>query len=128
MIVSDLPNGAAVWQPTTQAPEAIQKSTANIFNALFTSPPIAGPSQSTNRAVTINDAMQELQKTLPTKNQKNIAFAHVIAASGNNKIYVSVSGIRSEEHTSELQSLMRISYAVFCLKQKHNIQLIIKDI
>src|SRR3546814_5956395 len=37
------------------------------------------------------------------------------------------SGARSEEHTSELQSLMRISYAVFCLKkqnQKINIQLI----
>src|SRR3546814_8124414 len=29
---------------------------------------------------------------------------------------------RSEEHTSELQSLMRISYAVFCLKQKNNYQ------
>src|SRR3546814_4755960 len=29
---------------------------------------------------------------------------------------------RSEEHTSELQSLMRISYAVFCLKQKKTIQ------
>src|SRR3546814_5443068 len=29
-------------------------------------------------------------------------------------------GIRSEEHTSELQSLMRISYAVFCLKKKTN--------
>src|SRR3546814_2015108 len=29
-------------------------------------------------------------------------------------------GFRSEEHTSELQSLMRISYAVFCLKQKIN--------
>src|SRR3546814_9206112 len=28
---------------------------------------------------------------------------------------------RSEEHTSELQSLMRISYAVFCLKKKKNI-------
>src|SRR3546814_7525767 len=28
-------------------------------------------------------------------------------------------GTRSEEHTSELQSLMRISYAVFCLKQKN---------
>src|SRR3546814_2156519 len=28
--------------------------------------------------------------------------------------------IRSEEHTSELQSLMRISYAVFCLKKKTN--------
>src|SRR3546814_6185823 len=31
------------------------------------------------------------------------------------------SGARSEEHTSELQSLMRISYAVFCLKKKINI-------
>src|SRR3546814_10740710 len=30
---------------------------------------------------------------------------------------------RSEEHTSELQSLMRISYAVFCLKKKKNINL-----
>src|SRR3546814_3091055 len=29
---------------------------------------------------------------------------------------------RSEEHTSELQSLMRISYAVFCLKKKNNTQ------
>src|SRR3546814_6578146 len=31
-----------------------------------------------------------------------------------------VSPARSEEHTSELQSLMRISYAVFCLKKKKN--------
>src|SRR3546814_10633158 len=30
--------------------------------------------------------------------------------------------IRSEEHTSELQSLMRISYAVFCLTKKKNIK------
>src|SRR3546814_10160984 len=29
------------------------------------------------------------------------------------------AGIRSDEHTSELQSLMRISYAVFCLKKKN---------
>src|SRR3546814_7146634 len=32
---------------------------------------------------------------------------------------VAVPIARSEEHTSELQSLMRISYAVFCLKQKN---------
>src|SRR3546814_6542757 len=32
---------------------------------------------------------------------------------------VSEGNRRSEEHTSELQSLMRISYAVFCLKKKH---------
>src|SRR3546814_10810870 len=30
--------------------------------------------------------------------------------------------VRSEEHTSELQSLMRISYAVFCLKKKNTTQ------
>src|SRR3546814_9430813 len=36
-------------------------------------------------------------------------------------MYPVVIGIkRSEEHTSELQSLMRISYAVFCLKKKNN--------
>src|SRR3546814_10039957 len=31
--------------------------------------------------------------------------------------------VRSEEHTSELQSLMRISYAVFCLKKKKRLTL-----
>src|SRR3546814_5292455 len=35
---------------------------------------------------------------------------------------------RSEEHTSELQSLMRISYAVFCLKKKKNKQLQYNDL
>src|SRR3546814_7076188 len=33
--------------------------------------------------------------------------------------YRAVSYMRSEEHTSELQSLMRISYPVYCLKKKH---------
>src|SRR3546814_3820029 len=32
--------------------------------------------------------------------------------------YLPAAAVRSEEHTSELQSLMRISYAVFCLKKK----------
>src|SRR3546814_4210138 len=34
--------------------------------------------------------------------------------------YAAIRRWRSEEHTSELQSLMRISYAVFCLKKKTN--------
>src|SRR3546814_10249603 len=34
--------------------------------------------------------------------------------------FIELGGDRSEEHTSELQSLMRISYAVLCLKQKKN--------
>src|SRR3546814_7934392 len=37
-------------------------------------------------------------------------------------VFIGVYQQRSEEHTSELQSLMRISYAVFCLKKKKRIQ------
>src|SRR3546814_17464975 len=50
---------------------------------------------------------------------------HAVAAIAANPSATSISKvrrlaarIRSEEHTSELQSLMRISYAVFCLKKK----------
>src|SRR3546814_2576100 len=35
------------------------------------------------------------------------------------RVTLDVEALRSEEHTSELQSLMRISYAVFCLKKKN---------
>src|SRR3546814_3894873 len=40
------------------------------------------------------------------------------AASGESPLAITLGQGRSEEHTSELQSLMRISYAVFCLKKK----------
>src|SRR3546814_5666969 len=48
------------------------------------------------------------------------AWATFDEKAGTHIVYVAngVMGWRSEEHTSELQSLMRISYAVFCLKQK----------
>src|SRR3546814_2284841 len=42
----------------------------------------------------------------------------VIAASPGAVLKGDTTEFRSEEHTSELQSLMRISYAVFCLKKK----------
>src|SRR3546814_2293417 len=46
----------------------------------------------------------------------------IVGASAGVSVVVSFhAGVRrSEEHTSELQSLMRISYAVFCLKKKKN--------
>src|SRR3546814_2860891 len=61
----------------------------------------------------------------PTKKGDFIAWSdHVIGAraAGGAAEYVRgyLKAIRSEEHTSELQSLMRISYAVFCLKKKTN--------
>src|SRR3546814_1582674 len=41
-----------------------------------------------------------------------------VARDGAGSNGASAGNVRSEEHTSELQSLMRISYAVFCLKKK----------
>src|SRR3546814_7586372 len=46
------------------------------------------------------------------------ACGHVGAGQGAGDRHVTGRTGRSEEHTSELQSLMRISYAVFCLKKK----------
>src|SRR3546814_5412960 len=45
------------------------------------------------------------------------ALAHELGPQGR-ALLALVTNRRSEEHTSELQSLMRISYAVFCLKKK----------
>src|SRR3546814_5193465 len=45
-------------------------------------------------------------------------FDHALPFGNNDDAKTCVATGRSEEHTSELQSLMRISYAVFCLKKK----------
>src|SRR3546814_9561640 len=46
-----------------------------------------------------------------------IAFTDLTRATPNHRLIPWLLEYRSEEHTSELQSLMRISYAVFCLKK-----------
>src|SRR3546814_2307359 len=45
-------------------------------------------------------------------------FRHGFGEGDRNDRLDALEAVRSEEHTSELQSLMRISYAVFCLKKK----------
>src|SRR3546814_6233644 len=63
------------------------------------------------------------QTQAPTPGVKSGNLPLVIsldAADCRRLVAQSHSGQRSEEHTSELQSLMRISYAVFCLKKKTN--------
>src|SRR3546814_6383220 len=54
-------------------------------------------------------------KSTPAGNEST----HGARAPGREDRWFARSYPRSEEHTSELQSLMRISYAVFCLKQKN---------
>src|SRR3546814_5562844 len=59
----------------------------------------------------------ELRKRLFVADVSRSGF-HVSQSSPSSSRSVGMSLTRSEEHTSELQSLMRISYAVFCLKKK----------
>src|SRR3546814_2233143 len=64
---------------------------------------VLGPQSATPEAIAKVRADLRLDDPLPTR---YVAWLGDVA-----------SGDRSEEHTSELQSLMRISYAVFCLKK-----------
>src|SRR3546814_10634783 len=54
--------------------------------------------------------------------QQRDLSARVVRCSGRTLQRRQQTMLRSEEHTSELQSLMRISYAVFCLKKKKPIK------
>src|SRR3546814_4981823 len=67
------------------------------------------PSGPTSQATATSNggpaSVSRLTNHLTTTNRKDDDMAQI--------------GTRSEEHTSELQSLMRISYAVFCLKKKN---------
>src|SRR3546814_1594932 len=69
--------------------------------------------------VIANHEFDRVRSLIQRKVSKIISAAIEIELLENETVY------RSEEHTSELQSLMRISYAVFCLKKK--IQLSIQE-
>src|SRR3546814_1933676 len=74
-----------------------------------------------NKIVTIRRNTSSTTNTTTQRAQQNgrligkVTSSSAIALAGAT---VEVPELRSEEHTSELQSLMRISYAVFCLKKK----------
>src|SRR3546814_2103722 len=69
-------------------------------------------------------AAVEVQKigndTAVAEDAKQEKMAAAVQSSGLSAERFNQIAQRSEEHTSELQSLMRISYAVFCLKKKKN--------
>src|SRR3546814_3609771 len=78
-------------------------------------------------AVVVDDATQGV--TLVTRGTDLFEATHVhrllqallglpVPDYHHHRLLADAQGQRSEEHTSELQSLMRISYAVFCLKKK----------
>src|SRR3546814_8065919 len=75
------------------------------------------------RVVALTDApsgMTLAARLLPFigNSQSRVEGATLVYQTGGFSVY-EIPPERSEEHTSELQSLMRISYAVFCLKKKN---------
>src|SRR3546814_4003795 len=64
---------------------------------------------------------QELAIPLILGGERDVIVSAATASGKTEAAFLpALTHLRSEEHTSELQSLMRISYAVFCLKKKHN--------
>src|SRR3546814_6099703 len=92
-------------------PRSTRTDTLFPYTTLFRSNPIKDASDARSR---LNEFTQDKSYSLG-KVRIDLPYIQISSMPGKFKDYV-----RSEEHTSELQSLMRISYAVFCLKKKKN--------
>src|SRR3546814_15785537 len=87
-------------------PRSTRTDTLFPYTTLFRSP----------RLLAVDDLLRHFCLLLLRNHGEDFILPH-------DEIFVAVeldllARVRSEEHTSELQSLMRISYAVFCLKKK----------
>src|SRR3546814_10358908 len=82
--------------------------------------PLAMPAEERKKEVYV-----AAEKLFGERGYEKVTMTEIAAQAGMSKktlyVYFADKEARSEEHTSELQSLMRISYAVFCLKKKNNI-------
>src|SRR3546814_4468902 len=104
-------------------PRSTRTDTLFPYTTLFRSAQQLPPALQEQRAVVELDCQQvALAEPLPGKQavaDLRCARAQVIAAVADALQVAVADDARSEEHTSELQSLMRISYAVFFLKNKN---------
>src|SRR3546814_2856427 len=84
------------------------------------------PFREGQRLIAVTTFRPDLRRPFPADLAQRLTGATVTTLSRRAKYGIVSTDrddhMRSEEHTSELQSLMRISYAVFCLKKKKRIQ------
>src|SRR3546814_7440093 len=111
-------------------PRSTRTDTLFPYTTLFRSPLLRGGAA--DRAVRFRQFSGDGQIHPARRGRRmstGLAWVDVIVA-----VLLVLSGLlvlisaRSEEHTSELQSLMRISYAVFCLKKKHKSALLMMSL
>src|SRR3546814_19909307 len=91
-------------------PRSTRTDTRFPYTTLFRSPDV----DEAPAAVGLREVREAWAARLPGNPQA--LFTELLAMPQSELL--SLLAVRSEEHTSELQSLMRISYAVFCLKKK----------
>src|SRR3546814_4345744 len=94
-------------------PRSTRTDTLFPYTTLFRSPLAAGHAQRLDLALL--DRLDEIRRSID--HHRNPPGQEIVDGAGS--ALVRDVADRSEEHTSELQSLMRISYAVFCLKKKN---------
>src|SRR3546814_8743201 len=98
-----------------------QSNTVNANNTAFAKYVESYTAGVVSRESTVRVRLASQVSTFQQTNQEDSRELFSINPGVKGKAYW-IDARRSEEHTSELQSLMRISYAVFCLKKKKQIQ------
>src|SRR3546814_9514454 len=104
-------------------PRSTRTDTLCPYTTLFRSPPRYTPMQEfkydrVHTPAAHEAARQEIARKMAAFEAANGPVETLPIRTDDKRIPYRIT--RSEEHTSELQSLMRISYAVFCLKKKKN--------
>src|SRR3546814_1763314 len=102
-------------------PEVLKDITTLPARSSAIAPP-SPPSPGTTRRITSSVAAWSVSPRYSTRAAMSWATAQRMKNSPQPVPDTPQRSSRSEEHTSELQSLMRISYAVFCLKKKNHNQ------
>src|SRR3546814_1329993 len=104
-------------------PRSTRTDTLLPYSTLFRSRSAAAEAEEADQLCQLLGlAIQRLRRRRGLLHQGGIALGHLVHAAHRRVDLVEPGGLlRSEEHTSELQSLMRISYAVFCLKKKNQL-------
>src|SRR3546814_10788336 len=108
-------------------PRTTRTDTLFPYTTLFRSSVLPGVHRDGNRSPRYSWTANRLVRTIPMPGQRcdpglpclDRRYCSPVHRAWSVALRGVFSGYRSEEHTSELQSLMRISYAVFCLKKKN---------
>src|SRR3546814_3696190 len=104
--------GLDIYRITTTSTPIFSATDAHCLSAVQAGNPSRMASARQKRSPSDNPALEVTARRCPATLASSASASTRVTGNGCNIA-------RSEEHTSELQSLMRISYAVFCLKKKN---------